>query len=249
MLDPVTDSAERMNMNATTHPRILALDAAGAACSAALLVDGEVVARRWEEMARGHAEALMPMAVEVVGETGFEALDLVAVTTGPGAYTGLRIAIAAARGLGLAVDVPVGGVESFDVHRRMARDAGTAGPLAVVLETKRNDFYVQLFAADDRRLGEPLVEAGPTVEAHLAGIESKLALVGDAADRLLDSAPGLMGLAGRIVLQQADAAAAAVLAGERYEGADLSALAPPRPLYLRPPDTTPPSADKHRLRQ
>ncbi|MBS28273.1 MAG: tRNA (adenosine(37)-N6)-threonylcarbamoyltransferase complex dimerization subunit type 1 TsaB [Alphaproteobacteria bacterium] len=249
MLDPVTDSPERMNMNPSSHPRILALDAAGAACSAALLADTEIVARRWEQMARGHAEALMPMATEVVGEAGFDALDLLAVTVGPGAYTGLRIAIAAARGLGLAVDVPVLGVESFDLHRRMARDAGVTGLLAVVLETKRSDFYVQLFGADDQRLGDPLVETGPAVEANLSGVGSNLVLAGDAAARLLDGAPGLAGVADAVVPQHGDAAVAAMLAGERYGGADLSTLAPPRPLYLRAPDTTPPSADKQRLRQ
>lgn len=246
MLDPGLDSLERMKMNPTHSPRILALDAAGAACSAALWVNGGVAARRWEAMERGHAEVLMPMAAEVVGEAGFEALDLVAVTVGPGAYTGLRIAIAAARGVGLAVDVPVLGISSFDLHRRMARDAGIAGVLAVVLETKRADVYVQLFDRDDAALGVPTVAPVPEVEDLVARAEVTLA--GDAAERLMQNAsrPDTRSLP--VVPQLADAAIAAALAGDAFAAGMEPDLPPVRPLYLRPPDTTPPSADRQRLR-
>ncbi len=229
-------------MNPTTEPTILALDAAGNACSVTLWAAGEVVARRWESMARGHAEALMPMAEAVVADRGFAAIDRVAVSVGPGAYTGLRIAVSAARGLGLALGVPVQGIGSFGVHRRIARDGDVAGPLAVVLETKRSDFYLQIFGIDDAALTDPAVldtdEVARALREH--SIET---VVGDAADRLAAEIPGAGLLA--MCAQEADAAIVAALAAGLPAPADAP---PPRPMYLRPPDTSPPGADRQRLR-
>src|SRR5438552_13886170 len=94
---------------------ILALDSSGAACSTALWRRGAVVARSRREMARGHAEALIPMLVETMSGAGesLKALDAVAVTVGPGAFTGIRIGLAAARGIGLAANIPVVGITTF----------------------------------------------------------------------------------------------------------------------------------------
>lgn len=231
-------------MSSTSDSTILALDAAGTACSAVLWTGGAVARRRWEAMVRGHAEALMPMARDVVADTGFPGVDLVAVSVGPGGYTGLRIAIAAARGLGLALGVPVVGIGSLDVHRYIARRDGVAGPMAVLLETKRADFYLQLFGADDAPLTNPLVASGTEVEAKLA-LHGAAAVVGDAVERFAAQATGHDSdqLAGRT--QAADAAAVAALAfSELGVGEGL----PPRPMYLRAPDTSPPAADRQRLR-
>ena len=92
--------------------RILALDAATTACSAALWVDGKIVARRFQAMNRGQAEALLPMVAEVLAEAQMTKPDLIAVTVGPGAFTGIRIGLAAARGLGLAWNIPVAGIST-----------------------------------------------------------------------------------------------------------------------------------------
>ncbi|MCH7931874.1 MAG: tRNA (adenosine(37)-N6)-threonylcarbamoyltransferase complex dimerization subunit type 1 TsaB, partial [Proteobacteria bacterium] len=91
---------------------VLALDTATAACSVALWSDGTVLAQRFATMARGHAEALMPMVEAVMAEAGlaFADLDLVATTVGPGTFTGLRVGLAAARGLALAGGLPIVGV-------------------------------------------------------------------------------------------------------------------------------------------
>ncbi len=231
-------------MSTTSNLTILALDAAGTACSAVLWAGGTVVQRRWEAMERGHAEVLMPMARDVVADTGFQGLDLVAVSIGPGGYTGLRIAIAAARGLGLALGIPVMGVGSLDVHRHIARSDGVNGPVAVLLETKRADFYIQLFGSDDEPLMDPLVASGTEVEAQLAS-HAAHSLVGDAVERFVAQATSHC--PSRLVsrVQAADAAVVAALAFADHGRAD---FLPPRPMYLRAPDTSPPAADRQRLR-
>lgn len=234
-------------MIATSDPTILALDAAGAACSAALWAGGRIAGRRWEAMDRGHAETLMPMARDVVTGGGFQDLDLVAVSIGPGAYTGLRIAIAAARGLGLALGIPVMGVSSLEVHLHLARNDGVTGPVAVLLETKRADFYIQAFGADDGPLAEPLVAGVPEADQKIAPLGG-VTLVGDAVERFVAEATDhhLDQIVRRT--QAADAAAVATLAAVAFAESLGADIAPPRPMYLRTPDTSPPAADRQRLR-
>ena len=95
---------------------ILAFDSSGACCSAALWAGGRIAARRLEPMSRGQAERLMPMILAAMAEggCGFADLTKIAVTVGPGSFTGIRVALAAARGLALAGGLPVMGVTTFD---------------------------------------------------------------------------------------------------------------------------------------
>ncbi|MBT5943981.1 MAG: tRNA (adenosine(37)-N6)-threonylcarbamoyltransferase complex dimerization subunit type 1 TsaB [Rhodospirillaceae bacterium] len=239
-------------MSTTSNSTILALDAAAGACSAALWAGGAIAQRRWEAMERGHAEALMPMARDVVADTGFQGLDLVAVSVGPGGYTGLRIAIAAARGLGLALGVPVMGVGSLDVHRYIARNDGVTGPMGVLLETKRADLYFQAFGSGDDPLMEPSVASGAEVEERLVSLadlsNGAATLVGDAVERFV--AQATHHLPDQLVtrIQAADAAAVAALAASAFAESGGADISPPRPMYLRAPDTSPPAADRQRLR-
>ncbi len=212
-----------------------------AACSAAVLSDGRVIARRFEAMARGQSEALMPMLRDTMAAAGlrFSDLDALAVTVGPGAYTGVRIGLAAARGMALAGGLPLVGVTTFDAVARGVRDGSDLGgrTLVIALETKRTDIYVQCFSPDLVPLDEPAVRAPE--EISLPG--GPVAVAGDAADRLIaglgDGA--VVRRMGSPRLDQPDAAQVARIAAERI-AADPGALdrPPPRPLYLRPPSVT-----------
>jgi tRNA threonylcarbamoyladenosine biosynthesis protein TsaB len=219
-----------------SEPRtILALDASAAACSVALWRAGSIAAHRFRAMARGHAEVLMPLAVEVLAEAGigFDNLDGVAVTVGPGAFTGLRIALAAARGIALAAGIPVIGVTTFAAIAEAVPPAERADrSLLVLLDSKRGDLFAQLFAPDLLPIGEPgivapaaitrLMPMGPVV---LAG--DGLALLGTHL-----AASGRQ-IAVSTVQGPPDAAAVARLAVRlARSGRGL----PPIPLYLRPPD-------------
>ncbi|MEA2781629.1 MAG: tRNA threonylcarbamoyladenosine biosynthesis protein TsaB, partial [Rhodospirillaceae bacterium] len=123
---------------------ILALDAAAAACSAAVWRDGAILAQRRQAMARGHAEALMPLVLETLQAAGLDFPDLsrIAVGVGPGSFTGIRIALAAARGIGLAASLPVVGVDSFSAVAAAIPEATRRGrALLVVIDSKRRELF------------------------------------------------------------------------------------------------------------
>ena len=121
---------------------ILGFDTSAAHCAAALLCGDRLVSSRVEPMEKGQAERLVPMLEEVLAEGGVGWQDLVAlaVCTGPGNFTGVRIAVAAARGLALGLGVPAIGVTVLE-----ARAAGADGPVTVVEDARRGEVYVQRF--------------------------------------------------------------------------------------------------------
>jgi tRNA threonylcarbamoyladenosine biosynthesis protein TsaB len=219
-----------------SEPRtILALEASAAACSVALWRAGSLAAHRFRPMARGHAEALMPLAIEVLAEAGigFGDLDTVAVTVGPGAFTGLRIALAAARGIALAAGIPVIGVTTFAaIAEAVPMAERTDRSLLVLLDSKRGDLFAQLFASDLSPVGEP--EIVPPAGIGRLVSSGPLVLAGDGVV-LLGAAVAALGrqVAVSIVQGPPDAAAVARLAARlARSGHGL----PPTPLYLRAPD-------------
>lgn len=123
---------------------ILALDCAHETCSVALTDGAVVLAQKTQRMERGQAEALIPMVQAVMTQAGktFRDLSCIAVSTGPGSFTGVRVGLAAADGLAMAAGLPMVGLSLLEA---VAFQAGHAGKLCVVLETKRSDFYAQLF--------------------------------------------------------------------------------------------------------
>ncbi len=234
-------------------PVILALDAAGGACSVALWAGGQVVSRRFLAMARGQSERLVPMIGEVMAEWegGFAALDAIAVTTGPGGFTGVRIGLATARGLALARRLPLIGVSSFEVAAAAATTGERAGRrLVALIDSKRKDVFLQSF---DKALG-PLDAPREVALAALAQAlpAGPMVLAGDAAEAGLT----VLRQAGREEVACADAAGpadAALLAaraawrlgeggwkrGSRTQDGTAGGTSA-QPLYLRAPDVTPP---------
>ncbi|MEJ2000867.1 MAG: tRNA (adenosine(37)-N6)-threonylcarbamoyltransferase complex dimerization subunit type 1 TsaB [Maritimibacter sp.] len=122
-------------------PIILAFDTSAAHCAAALLRDGDVVAERVEEMARGQAERLMPLLEELLTEAGlgWKELDAVAVGIGPGNFTGIRISVSAARGLALGLGKPAIGVSVLE-----AQAEGVARPCLSLADARRGMSYAQV---------------------------------------------------------------------------------------------------------
>jgi len=222
--------------------KILALDSSGAACSTALWRHGAVVARRFQAMTRGHAEALMPMIVETMAEAGeaLHGLGAVAVTVGPGAFTGIRIGLAAARGIGLAANIPIVGVTTFAAVAAAVSEAERAGrELLVLLDSKRGDVFVQQFSSARAATGSPAILAVAAILHRLASGSFILAGDGIAIVRSpLDAANLDVGYA--FADGPADAYWVAQLAARAL--AERTGL-PPTPLYLRAPEVRSSPAD------
>ena len=205
--------------------RVLVIDTALDACSAAVFETGVPLGVRSEVMARGHSERLGGFVRDAVAQAGggFEAIDRIGVTTGPGSFTGLRVGLAFAQGLGAALDRPVVGVSTLSALARSA-DQGR-GATAAVIDARRGQVYVQTFV-DGRAASEPQA-------LDLAAAIARLAQGGPW--RLAGSGAGLI-----------DPDAEALRAVSTLALAELTATLaphdhPPRPLYLRAPDATPPT--------
>jgi tRNA threonylcarbamoyladenosine biosynthesis protein TsaB len=203
---------------------VLGIDTCLAACSVAASESGRVLAHETEAMARGHQERLAPMAERVMGEAalGFDRIERIGVTVGPGSFTGLRVGLAFAKGLGAALGVPVAGVGLLE-----ALAAEADGVVFAAVDARRDQLYLQGFE-DGRPLMAPDALEFGTAAARVAEIAAgrPLTLVGSGAPLLAAFAP-----AARILTPEgADARLVARLAAAQRQPA------PARPLYLRAPD-------------
>jgi len=217
--------------------RVLAIDTALGACSACILEAGTVepLARESIPMERGHAEALLPMIDRVASqvEGGFASLDRVAVTVGPGSYTGLRVGIAAARGIGIAADVPVIGVATLSAFLAPLMAGDRRGLFTAAIDAKHGQIYVQVVAPGGRTIIAPgLMGLRETVRLMGSG---PIQLTGSAAP-LLASEAWTQGI--EAVVMDAPIAPAIVWVARLAAMAD-PAQALPKPLYLRGPDAKP----------
>jgi len=217
--------------------RVLAIDTSCAAASVAIVESGRVepLAAESRPMARGHAEAIAPMVEAAMSqvEGGLATIDRIAVTIGPGSFTGIRVGLALAKAMGLALGVPVLGVSTLAALAAPLLSDPRPGVIAAAIDARHGSIYFQLFEPSGRPLGPPRCDslrecvrgigAGPALlaggaaallatEAHRSGLPYDLGNARDAPDII---AVGRMGLA-------LDPAAN-----------------PARPLYVKPPDARP----------
>jgi tRNA threonylcarbamoyladenosine biosynthesis protein TsaB len=220
--------------------KILAIDCATMSCSVAVWADGRVLAVERAELPRGQAEALVPMIERVRGAAGveFAAIDRLAVTVGPGHFTGLRSGLAAARGLALATGRPLIGITTLAAVAAGVPVAERAGAVLVVaLDSKRAELYVQLFAADLTPLSAPQARRADAIAAEIAASPaSSFVIAGDAAASLVAALAELGTIAAlSIAAPRPDAAIVAALAATMP-----LPTASPAPLYVHPVETTAP---------
>lgn len=208
---------------------LLAIDTAGVDCSAAVYDASQekILASVTERIGKGHAERLMAIIDDVLETAGVALSDItrIAVTIGPGSFTGIRVGVAAARGFALSLSADAVGVTTLSVMARayLAQDA--ARPVIAAMDAKRDEIYAQVFGTD----GAPLTEAAAiSLEdlRHLSQIHG--AAVTGTASALL---------AGEVAASEPDRFDIAMVARIGAEAeADVSR---PKPLYLRGPDAKP----------
>lgn len=226
--------------------RVLGLDTALGALSVAIIEDGRVRASAFEEMVRGQAERLAPMTARVLSDAGLDAagIERVAVTIGPGTFTGQRVGLSFARGLAAATGAACVGVTTLHA---MADEARTLFPDAAIhvaaSDARRGEAYAQMFAANDGAMAEL---SGPVLLTHDA-------LVARVAELLNEHRVIVSGSAGAIIRVSLDHATGLVISPviqpHAIHVARLGALvdpakSPPLPLYLRAADAKLPGPPK-----
>jgi len=213
---------------------ILAIDTALDACSAAVLDTNaaRLIAHESEPMKRGHAEALMPLLARVIKQAGiaFADLDRIAVTTGPGSFTGLRVGLSAARGIALAANKPAVGLTTLTAYTAPVVSQNRQQPVISAIDARHDQVYFQVVGGDGSALIEPRV--APIAEALGASRFGAPHLVGNAARILADRWP-----ADGPPPFEVDAQPAPDIAWVAWLGAAVAPeTAPARPYYLRAPD-------------
>ena len=219
--------------------RILAIDTALEACAAGVIaMPDRVLAQESLAMARGHAEALMPLLARVMDQAGirFDDLDRIAVTVGPGSFTGLRVGIAAARGIALATGQPAVGVSTLAAFAGPYLAAGETRPVVAAVDARHDQVYFEVFGPGGRILVTPrLVSVRDAVRA--ASAIAAAVIVGSGAGMLAGAWSDATPLP-TIATQGAPQIASIARLGA---AADV-AHALPKPLYLRRPDARPQDA-------
>lgn len=219
--------------------KILAVDTALGACSVAVLDDGKTLAHKLVFMERGHAEALAPMVEEAMRDAGvgFPALDRLAVTTGPGTFTGQRVGLAFMRGLRVALKKPLIGITTLEAMCAAALAESDSMNAAAIHDAKRSEAYLAIVSNRELVVTPTLVPLGEAAQIIANATAGIIALAGTAAEQISSDFTVLHREPVLTSMRQPDALWVARLA--------LHALAPdkaPSPLYLRAPDAKLPAA-------
>jgi len=210
---------------------VLAIDTAGVDCSAALYdsAAGKVLSAVTETIGKGHAERLMAVIDEALAAATLplKAVERVAVVIGPGSFTGIRVGVAAARGLGLALGVETVGVTTLEVLARKFLDEHPGRPVVVAMDAKRDEVYTQAFSARAEALSHPAA-LSPEGASELASSLSAVT-TGSWVEHSLGK-----GVAENDDRDRFDITVVARIAAEKPADAQR-----PKPLYLRGPDAKP----------
>ena len=220
--------------------RVLAIDTALDACSVAVLDTARADLRVQESlpMQRGHAEALMPLVARILQSAGldFPDLDRIAVTTGPGSFTGLRVGIAAARGIALATGKPAVGLSTLAAFAAPFIAADDSLPVVAAIDARHDHVYLQVFGPAGRTVVAPRVT--PLREALLVSTTGAPRIVGTAAGKLAAAWPA----SERAPSAVEQRAAPRIDWVARLGAAATDTDTPPKPLYLRAADAHPQDA-------
>ncbi|CDZ26408.1 tRNA (adenosine(37)-N6)-threonylcarbamoyltransferase complex dimerization subunit type 1 TsaB [Neorhizobium galegae] len=210
---------------------VLAIDTAGVDCSAALYdsAAGKVLSEITETIGKGHAERLMAVIDEALAAAGLplKAVERVAVVIGPGSFTGIRVGVATARGLGLALGVESVGVTTLEALAVKFLGEHKGQPVVVAMDAKRNEVYTQAFSANGEALSQPAA-LSPEDASELAKSHSAV-MTGSWTEHSLGKE-----VAEHDGRDRFDIAVVARIAAEKPVDAQR-----PKPLYLRGPDAKP----------
>ena len=219
---------------------ILAIDTALDACAAGVLDTrtSKLIAQESLPMQRGHAEALMPLIGRVMKQSGIGFSDLyrIAVTTGPGSFTGLRVGLSAARGIALAANKPVVGVTTLTAYAAPVVSESSVHPIITAIDARHDHVYYQVVEGD----GSPLIAA------RVAPIDEVLHAARFGAPRLIGNAAAILAArwpADAVTPVEVDPKPAPEIAWIAWLGVALDpGTSPATPTYLRAPDAKPQSA-------
>jgi len=217
----------------------LAYDTTAAQCAVILQKGREKISTFQKLMDFGQAETLIPQMKRMLDEAGisFSDLGLLSVCTGPGSFTGVRSGIAAARAFSIAApQVKVCGISAFEAYALTFAPEELTEVNAVVIETKRDDFYFQLFDAALDKISAP--QAGEYDDLKALLRHKKVSLAGDGVERFLNRPSGLS-LHCIKMLEALPVECVAEAGMRRFENKRIDF---PKPLYLRAPDVSLPKA-------
>ena len=220
---------------------VLAFDTTAAACSILLKKDNVVIARFSKFMDFGQAEVLFPELQKMLRTNGlrFSDIDLLLVCVGPGSFTGVRSSVSAARTFQLASpNLKLGGISAFEAYICGLSEDERAEINAVLIETKRDDFYVQLFDKELHKITSAQAMNYDDIVSILRG--HKVSLIGDGVERFLSKSSNLS----LYCIKMLDALDIEWIVQMGVQHFYNKTLNYPKPLYLRAPDVSLPKCAK-----